>query len=285
MYDTLRPELITCTERERNLLREDPSYVLSWEIFQHNAFPYLEVRRPFILGTAERRWKATLAHRFAELVHTQTQTDNSKLTRVYTQNIDGLERQCEALPPDKIFNLHGSLAQVACEGCGAAVEFDDFCESLKTNIKDIYGVDPDAPAESTPIQCRNCGKALVKPTTVLIGRNLPEEFYNQTEADVPHADLLIIAGTSLAMFPANSLVFRVPETTKRVLINREMVGRELGLGHPSFDDIVLLGSCEEIFWQLIQALGWTDDVDVTALPEASRKMIEQDANYVAGDKQ
>ena len=39
MYDTLRPELITCSEFERKLMSADPTYVVSWDIFQHNAFP------------------------------------------------------------------------------------------------------------------------------------------------------------------------------------------------------------------------------------------------------
>ena len=39
-----------------------------------------------------------------------------KLTRLYTQNIDGLDYQCE-LPSDKIVAVHGSIGRVACEGC------------------------------------------------------------------------------------------------------------------------------------------------------------------------
>jgi hypothetical protein len=54
---------------------------------------YLEVRRPFILGTQQHQWKATIAHRFVELLEKNT----NKLTRVYTQNIDGLDFQCSRL--------------------------------------------------------------------------------------------------------------------------------------------------------------------------------------------
>jgi NAD-dependent SIR2 family protein deacetylase len=39
MYDTLRPDLITCSTHERLLLERDPTYVVSWEIFQANSFP------------------------------------------------------------------------------------------------------------------------------------------------------------------------------------------------------------------------------------------------------
>lgn len=59
MYDTLKPELLTATSQQKHLMAIDPTYVVAWDVFQHNAFPYLEVRRPFILGTRDRKWKAS----------------------------------------------------------------------------------------------------------------------------------------------------------------------------------------------------------------------------------
>lgn len=61
-------------------------------MFLANPLPYHEVRRPFILGTATRQWKATLFHRFVELVHAK-----GKLARHFTQNIDGLDYQCDSV--------------------------------------------------------------------------------------------------------------------------------------------------------------------------------------------
>jgi len=51
MYDTLRPDLITATPKQREAMRLDPTVVVEKSLFLQNAFPYLEVRRPFILGT------------------------------------------------------------------------------------------------------------------------------------------------------------------------------------------------------------------------------------------
>ena len=82
---------------------------------------------------------------------------------------------------------------------------------MRTNIKDIYGEDAAAPSESTPIKCGKCGRPTVKPTTVLFGASLPERFFSQSQDDLPAADLLIIAGTSLVVSPANSLAYRVPD--------------------------------------------------------------------------
>lgn len=274
MYDTLRPELITCSDRERRLMSADPTFVVSWDIFQQNAFPYLEVRRPFILGTAENRWKATIAHRFMELLHTKT----GKLTRIYTQNIDGLDRQCTAIPTKRIVPVHGTLARVACEGCQTPMEFSEFCQEVRTNIKDIYRVDTSAPTESTPIECPNCHQALVKPTTVLFGSSLPLDFFQCIQQDLPTVDLLIVAGTSLVVSPANSVVYKVPDTTQRVIVNMEQVGADLGIeyGHcKDSRDWFLQGTCDKIFLELIRHLGWTKDLDVSVLPKASADLVKE----------
>ena len=67
LYETLRPELLTATPAQRQALADNPTGVVSWGLFRENTFPYLEVRRPFILGIAEQRWKPTVAHFFARV--------------------------------------------------------------------------------------------------------------------------------------------------------------------------------------------------------------------------
>ncbi|KAL3935746.1 MAG: hypothetical protein SGARI_002847 [Bacillariaceae sp.] len=305
MYDTLQPDLITATPRERQLMKVDPTYVVSWDIFSENQFPYMEVRRPFILGTQKQQWKATIAHRFMELLHTKTVGDNgkSKLTRIYTQNIDGLDHQCAKIPKEQIVNVHGSLSQAACEGCGTPMDISEFGKKVERNIKDIYNLpDTMAPAESTPILCNNCKKPLVKPTTVLFGRNLPSEFFERAEEDMPSLDLLIVAGTSLVVSPANSLVYQCSDRTIRVVVNQDPVGQELGMEysdrevettiadskHDDFDwfdpsssahkrDFFAQGTCEEIFLELATELGWLEDLQATidALPSDSAKMVRE----------
>lgn len=272
MYDTLRPDLITCSPRERRLMEQDPTYVVSWDIFRKNAFPYLEVRRPFILGTRQRQWKATIAHRFAELLHVKT----NKLTRVYTQNIDGLDRQCDKIPDEKIINVHGSISKASCEHCDAPMDFGAFCDEVSKNIKDIYKLDADAPDESSPILCRSCKKPLVKPSTVLFGRNLPMDFWAASEEDQHKLDLLIVAGTSLAVAPANMMVHNIEEDKPRVIINLDPVGHELGIDYSDSEnnrDLFLQGTCDEVFLDLIQELGWLDDLQVDLLPESSANLV------------
>mmetsp|Transcript_22551 Transcript_22551/g.58375 ORF Transcript_22551/g.58375 Transcript_22551/m.58375 type:complete len:491 (-) Transcript_22551:3609-5081(-) len=332
MYDTLKPELITATPRQRSLMATDPTYVvevgtrlyppprplptpppptasifpllptitdrvhlshprphdiwfrtLQYDMFMENAFPYLEVRRPFILGTAKQQWKSTISHHFFDLLHEQ-----GKLARLYTQNIDGLDFQTH-IPRDKIVPVHGSIGAVACEACNHPMDTGAFCELVQSNIKDIYRKDAEAPSESSPILCEKCGKPTVKPTTVLFGAGLPEVFFDSMVEDLPTCDLLIVAGTSLVVSPANMVAYKVPSTTMRLVANREPVGQELGItyGTEGGRDVFAEGDCDECFAQLAQELGLMGKLmeRYDLLPEASQLLLDRlDGNGGGGNE-
>eukprot|EP00301_Raphidiophrys_heterophryoidea_P000315 c10154_g1_i4.p1 GENE.c10154_g1_i4~~c10154_g1_i4.p1 ORF type:complete len:314 (+),score=75.62 c10154_g1_i4:64-942(+) len=232
MYQTLRPELLTATEAQRESMRDDPSQVVSWDIFSQNQLPYLELRRSFILDIAQNRWKPTLSHYFIRVLH-----DNGVLRRLYTQNIDGLDNQV-GLAQDKMVQLHGTLANISCEFCSAPYPSDEFRKQVQQRIKDITGIDRSAPATSSTIPCGECGQPGLKPSTVLYGRSLPSTFYSCTKLDFPkNVDLLIVAGTSLTVAPANSLPMMVSPQCYRVVINRDHVGEDCGLDYEGPTDI------------------------------------------------
>jgi NAD-dependent deacetylase sirtuin 2 len=86
--------------------------------------------------------------------------------------------------------------------------------------------------------------------------------------------LLIVAGTSLVVSPANSLVYNVPKTTLRVIINNEPVGEELGIDYSSYAsrDFFAKGDCDQVFLDSINELGWMaelkelkDDLPISSL--------------------
>jgi len=259
MYDTLRPELLTATEQQRSRMRQDPTFVVNKQLFNQNQLCYLELRRPFILGLAETKWKATITHWFISLCHKK-----GKLVRLYTQNIDGLDFQTET-PKDKIVSVHGTLGKICCESCGEECPVPEFIEKVKKNIKDIYklpGVI--APEESSPIPCEHCGKDSVKPATVLYGSQLPQEFFECISDDFPNrCDLLIIAGTSLTVSPANQVPTMVKNNTPRLIVNREQVGSELGIQYPPYavrDISSTDKECDSVFLYLAHKLGWIEDL-------------------------
>ncbi len=198
LYATLQANSLTATQEQRHRIGVDPSYSLDHHLFLENPLPCLEVNREFVLGIQSRKWKATLAHRFVELLEEKT----GKLCRLYTQNIDGLEDQC-GLPHSKRIAVHGSMDEASCALCNEPMPMEDFCHKLRTKIKDITGKDPDAPSESAPISCPRCQAIGVKPNIVLFRSSLPKEFFQNVPMDTQNVDLLIIIGTSLGVAPAN----------------------------------------------------------------------------------
>lgn len=108
-----------------------------------------------------------------------------------------VEDQCTQLPRDKVIAVHGSMDRAACAQCGEQSDYAEFCDQVRTQIKDLSGKDPCAPQESTPITCTNCERTAMKPDIVLFRSSLPATFFENVPRDVLDVDLLIVMGTSL----------------------------------------------------------------------------------------
>ncbi|KNC83633.1 hypothetical protein SARC_04132 [Sphaeroforma arctica JP610] len=276
MYDTLKPNLLTATEEQRQAMRIDPIHVVSLDLFRETQLPYLELRRPFILGLGGNQWRPTLMHFLSDVLHKK-----GLLTRVYTQNIDGLDFKT-SVPPKKIIPVHGSLMVIKCESCKTEMDSAKFRELTRTHIKDIYNSGDDlAPKKSSPIPCPSCGKPYMKPDTVLYGSSLPREFFMHWELDAQSSDLLIIAGTSLTVGPANRLPGLIRNSVPRLVLNNEEVGMGLGLNYaPNSTDTLLKGSCDSGCIALLQALGWLENMAVyeSELCDESAKLLRSHLN-------
>jgi NAD-dependent SIR2 family protein deacetylase len=189
-----------------------------------------------------------------------------------------------------ILNVHGTLQEIECENCHDRSSFtlDSFCQEIQTKIKNIYdSSDPVAPKESSNILCPKCGKAQVKPATVMFGRSLPKDVFQYLEKDSANIDLMIVIGTSLQVSPANFFVDRVAKNVPRLIINREKVGEEMGLDYGTISechtddlqeylkvvaenptvpqkrdsrDAILIGDCDDGVLYLLQQLQWMKDV-------------------------
>ncbi|MBE6996172.1 MAG: NAD-dependent protein deacylase [Ruminococcaceae bacterium] len=128
---------------------------------------------------------------------------NGKLTAVVTQNIDGLHQSAGSR---RVLELHGSVHRNYCERCGAFHDLDFILRS-----------------EGVP-RCK-CG-GIVKPDVVLYEEGLDQQTINDAVRAISEADLLIIGGTSLNVYPAAGLIhyFR---GERLVLINKSAVARDL----------------------------------------------------------
>ena len=271
MYATLRPELLTATPAQCERMAQDPTAVVDKTLFMSNPLPYHEVRRPFILGTHEGKWRPTLAHAFASALAARGQ-----LRHLLTQNIDGLEQRLP-FPAGAVVNVHGTIARAACDACGRAAEQEMYIAAVRKGIRNIYDA-ADGPPASTPILCAGCGAAAVKPATVLFGGQLPEAFFAATAADFAPggAELLIVAGTSLRVFPAASIV-PAAEGLPRLVINREAVGAELGFDPAAVaSDVLLEAEADAGFLDLGRRAGLLGAMREHApqLCEASRALLE-----------
>ena len=100
---------------------------------------------------------------------------------VLTQNIDGLHQKAGST---KVLELHGSIVKIKCTVC-------DFHDEIMTDF-----------SENPPL-CK-CGNIL-RPDVVWFGESLPQDVWQEAIIQANQADLMIIAGTSLVVSPANTL--------------------------------------------------------------------------------
>ena len=120
-----------------------------------------------------------------------------KLSAVVTQNIDGLHQKAGS---QKVYELHGSVLRNYCVRCGKfhSAEF----------VRDCDGVP----------KC-TCG-GTVKPDVVLYEESLNQDTIEKAVGAIATADLLIVAGTSLTVYPAAGLIHYY-RGNRLVLINRD----------------------------------------------------------------
>lgn len=142
------------------------------------------------------------------------------LDAVVTQNIDGLHT---AAGSRKVFELHGSVMRNHCVGCGKS-----------------YDARYIRAADGIP-RCDACGE-IVKPDVVLYGEPLDDATLEGAVSAIARAKTLIVAGTSLSVYPAAGLIdfFRGDAL---VLINRDRLAAE------SRADLVIRGKVGEVLAQ------------------------------------
>lgn len=121
-----------------------------------------------------------------------------KLTAVVTQNIDGLH---QAAGSKNVLELHGSVHRNVCQRCGR-----------------VYSAEWIMGTEGAP-RCPECGGA-IKPDVVLYGESLDERVLVASVEAISKADLLVIGGTSLVVYPAAGLV-NYFNGSKLVIVNKQ----------------------------------------------------------------
>lgn len=124
-----------------------------------------------------------------------------KLKAVITQNIDGLH---QAAGSKMVYELHGSVLKNTCTGCRARYTLD---QMLK--YRDQNGIP----------RCPKCNH-IIKPDVVLYEEGLDERTMMNAVQAINQADMLIVGGTSLVVYPAAGLI-RYFQGKHLVLINKD----------------------------------------------------------------
>lgn len=140
-----------------------------------------------------------------------------KLKAVVTQNIDGLH---QAAGSKKVLELHGSVLRNYCTECGKFFDAEYILES-------------------TGVPTCDCG-GTIKPDVVLYEEGLDDHIISESIQSIRNADMLIIGGTSLAVYPAAGLIDYY-QGDKLVLVNKTPTPRD------SMADLVVSGSIGELF--------------------------------------
>ena len=150
-----------------------------------------------------------------------------KLLAVITQNIDGLHQMAGS---KSVYELHGSIHRNYCMQCKKEFDVAYIMQPEHNQKNDVYGI---------PI-CDVCGN-VIKPDVVLYEEPLKEEVMESAQKAISQADLLLVGGTSLVVYPAagflqyykgkDIVLINKSQTqydTKASLIIHEPIGEVLG---------------------------------------------------------
>lgn len=190
-----------------------PETILSHTFYRKNAAEFFRFYRNKMLFTEA---KPNAAHlKLAEL------EQRGKVRAVITQNIDGLHQSAGS---KIVLELHGSVLRNYCENCG---EFHDMEYILHS--------------EGIPA-CKKCGGP-IKPDVVLYEEGLDQNTISEAVYYIQNAEVLIIGGTSLAVYPAAGLIDYF-KGDKLIVINKAPTPRD------NYADLLIQAPIGEVFSQI-----------------------------------
>lgn len=190
-----------------------PERIISHSFYQRNPEEFYRFYKDKMIY---RNAQPNMAHKALARLEQQ-----GKLSAVITQNIDGLHQMAGS---KHVLELHGSIHRNYCERCGK-----------------FYDLDYVADSQCVPV-C-SCG-GRIKPDVVLYEEGLDNDTIQQALYEIRHADMLIVGGTSLVVYPAAGMV-DVYNGHRMVLINMSPTGKD------SQADLVVKGKIGEILGEVV----------------------------------
>lgn len=173
-----------------------PETMLSHDFYETHTTEFYEFYRTKMIALDAKPNQAHL--KLAELER------EGKLTAVVTQNIDGLH---QAAGSKNVLELHGSVHRNVCQYCGHVYSAEWI---MAREHEDGNGV---------PV-CPECGGP-IKPDVVLYGESLDDDVVTEALHQIALADMLIVGGTSLVVYPAAGLIDYFRSSGDLVVVNRD----------------------------------------------------------------
>ena len=189
-----------------------PETIISHSLYKRNPEEFYRFYKDRMIFTEAR---PNSAHRVLAGLEEQ-----GKLRAVITQNIDGLHQMAGS---KEVMELHGSVHRNYCSRCG---RFYSLADILAMN----------------GVPYCNCG-GMIKPDVVLYEEGLDHGILQKAVSYIRHADMLIIGGTSLVVYPAAGLI-QYYQGNRLVIVNKTVTPAD------SQADLVITGNIGEVFSQL-----------------------------------
>lgn len=159
--------------------------------------------------------------------------DRGRMPAIITQNIDGLH-QASGIPHDKVVELHGNGTYALCLGCTRRYEL--------RLVRQRFEASGDAPA------CDVCG-GIIKSATISFGQPMPAEPMRRARELAEQADLFLVAGSSLVVYPAAGFPILAKRGGARlVIVNREPTEMD------TIADLAIHDQIGPVFSQVAQSL-------------------------------
>ena len=205
--------------------RYDPVKVASIEYFMADPSAYWNV--------SKERGRVALAARPNPGHHALAALEaGGRLVAVVTQNTDGLHQDSGSRT---VIEVHGSSRTVQCLDCGNREPRSEVQARLDVEM---------------PPRCGICGGTFLKPTVVLFGEPLPREAIQQAFTLARQADVMLVVGSSLVVYPAADIpLMAVRSGAQLIVINAEPT---------PFDElaaVVVRGKSGEVLPEIVKLIG------------------------------
>jgi NAD-dependent protein deacetylase/lipoamidase len=151
------------------------------------------------------------------------------LVAVVTQNTDGLHQDAGTR---RVIELHGSGRTVECLTCGRT--------EPRASVQDRLDVE-------MPPRCKHCGGTVLKPTVVLFGEPMPAAATQEAFDLASQADVMLVVGTSLVVFPAADVpLLALRSGARMIVVNAEPTPFD------RFAEVVVYGRSGEVLPEIVR---------------------------------